>query len=94
MTTIAEIARRARVSTATVSHVLNRTKPVSRHTRELVETIARELGYSPSRFARRLKTGSSATIGLIAPDLTNPFFPGTLGNSSLGALWLLRGYSS
>lgn len=75
MTTIAEIARRARVSTATVSNVLNRTKPVSEHTRELVEDIARELGYTPSRFARSLKTGRSATFGLIAPDLTNPFFP-------------------
>jgi len=75
MTTISEIARRARVSTATVSNVLNRTKPVSPHTRELVETVARELGYTPSRFARSLKTGRSATIGLIAPDLTNPFFP-------------------
>ncbi|MEJ8570642.1 LacI family DNA-binding transcriptional regulator [Microbaculum marinum] len=75
MTTISQIARRARVSTATVSNVLNRTKPVSPQTRELVESVARELGYSPSRFARSLKTGRSATIGLIAPDLTNPFFP-------------------
>ena len=75
MTTIAEIARRARVSTATVSYVLNRTKPVSEQTRELVESIARDLGYTPSRFARSLKTGRSATFGLIAPDLTNPFFP-------------------
>ncbi|QPC42813.1 LacI family DNA-binding transcriptional regulator [Kaustia mangrovi] len=75
MATITEIARLARVSTATVSHVLNRTKPVSAKTRRIVEEIARELGYSPSRSARSLKTGRSATIGLIAPDLTNPFFP-------------------
>lgn len=75
MTTISEIARRARVSTATVSNVLNGTKPVSPQTRELVETVARELGYTPSRSARSLKTGRSATVGMIAPDLTNPFFP-------------------
>jgi LacI family transcriptional regulator len=75
MATLFQIAERAGVSIATVSNVLNGTKAVREETRRRVEQAARELGYSPSRFARGLKTGKSFTIGMIVPDLTNPFFP-------------------
>ncbi|MGF1610682.1 MAG: LacI family DNA-binding transcriptional regulator [Kiloniellales bacterium] len=75
MTTLSQIAERAGVSVATVSNVLNGTKAVREETRRRVEQAASELGYSPSRFARGLKTGKSSTIGMIVPDLTNPFFP-------------------
>ena len=73
MTTIAEIARRVRVSTATVSHLLNRTKPVSRHTRALLETIARELGILRRRVSGSDVIGKFACarehVRAVPPDL-------------------------
>ncbi|MGY2895329.1 LacI family DNA-binding transcriptional regulator [Deinococcus sp. UYEF24] len=73
--TIADVARHAGVSTATVSFVLNKTKTVTAEVRDRVLSSTQELGYQPSHAARALRTGKTATIGLIIPDLTNPFFP-------------------
>ena len=73
--TIADVARHAGVSTATVSFVLNKTKTVTAEVRDRVLRSTQELGYQPSHAARALRTGRTATIGLIIPDLTNPFFP-------------------
>lgn len=73
--TIADVARHAGVSTATVSFVLNKTKTVTAEVRDRVLRSTHELGYQPSHAARALRTGKTATIGLIIPDLTNPFFP-------------------
>lgn len=73
--TMLDVAREAGVSTATVSFVLNQTKPVSPTVRQRVQKAMTRLGYVPSHAAQTLRTGRSATLGLIIPDLTNPFFP-------------------
>ncbi len=69
-----DVARAAGVSVATVSRAFSETGAVSDGTRRKVLTEARRLGYSPNPAARRLITGKSGNIGLIVPDLTNPFF--------------------
>ncbi|MEJ2655441.1 MAG: LacI family DNA-binding transcriptional regulator, partial [Acidihalobacter sp.] len=73
--TLKDVARVAGVSTATVSHVLNGTKTVAEGTRERVEAAVEALGYRPSQPARTLRTGRHRVLGLLLPDLTNPFFP-------------------
>ena len=72
---MADVARRAGVSTATVSNALNGTGRVSKEASDRVRAAVGELGYLPSQTARNLKTGRSRTIGLVLPDITNPFFP-------------------
>lgn len=72
---IAEVAARAGVSPTTVSHVLSGRRPVSAATRQRVLGVIEELGYRPSTLARGLRTGRTATIALIIPDLANPFYP-------------------
>ncbi|MGP1458611.1 MAG: LacI family DNA-binding transcriptional regulator [Treponema sp.] len=72
--TIYEVAKRAGVSTATVSHVLNRTRYVSDELKARVMAAIKELNYKPNTAARRLRDGNSKAIGLIVPDCTNPFF--------------------
>lgn len=74
MATIVEVARRARVSTSTVSHVLNGTRFVSPATRTRVEAAVAGLRYRPNALARSLRRGRSHTLGMIVPDSANPFF--------------------
>ncbi len=74
MATIRDVAKRAGVSTATVSHVINGTRPVAERTRAHVLQVMKELNFVPSAFGRGLRTNSLKTIGFIAADLTNPFF--------------------
>lgn len=69
-----DVARAAGVSVATVSRAFSEAGAVSEGTRRRVLTEAKRLGYSPNPAARRLITGRSGNIGLIVPDLTNPFF--------------------
>lgn len=72
---IQDVARLARVSTSTVSNVIN-----GRHDRMRQGTLDRvlgaieQLGYTPSNSARQLKTGKNRTIGLIVPSVANPFW--------------------
>lgn len=74
--TIREVARRAGVSPATVSRVVNANgHAVSGHTRERVLRAVRTLGYAPHPIARGLRTRTTQTIGLIVPDIANPFYP-------------------
>ncbi|MCR2043703.1 LacI family transcriptional regulator [Anaerosalibacter massiliensis] len=74
--TIKDIAAIAGVSTATVSKVLNgKDKDISQATREKVLKITKEYNYVPNNVARSLVTKRTKTIGLIIPDITNPFFP-------------------
>ena len=73
--TLVQVAREAGVSTATVSFVVNGTKPVSPAVEQRVRTAIRTLGYQPSHTAQALRTGRSVALGLLIPDLTNPFFP-------------------
>jgi DNA-binding LacI/PurR family transcriptional regulator len=72
---IREIARRAGVSTATVSRAINRIPTVDPHLSKRVWKIAEEMGYYPSTQARALVSGKSRTLGLIVSEITNPFFP-------------------
>lgn len=74
--TIKDIAKEAGVSIATVSMILNqKDKNISSPTRKKVREIALRRGYVPNLMARSLKTRKTGIIGLIIPDITNPFFP-------------------
>lgn len=74
--TIDYIARLANVSKATVSRVLNnKAEGVGKETRARVQAIMKEYGYKPNLLARGIATSQTKTIGLIIPDITNPFFP-------------------
>jgi LacI family transcriptional regulator len=69
-----EVARRAKVSTATVSRVLNNASVVKTSTRARVMKAIRELKYHPNLHARSLAGGKSRTLGVIVSNLENPFF--------------------
>jgi LacI family transcriptional regulator len=69
-----DVAKRAGVSTATVSRVLNKIGVVKRSTRERVERAVEELKYYPNIHARALAGGSTRTLGVIVSNLENPFF--------------------
>jgi len=71
---IREVAKKAETSTATVSHVINKTRFVSEELTNRVKVAILELGYQPNEIARGLRRGGSKTIGLILPDNSNPFF--------------------
>lgn len=75
MTTVKDIAAAVGVSVATVSNVLNGRPNVGRATRERVLRIAQQMDYRPNRAAQAMRTGRTRAIGLVLPDLTNPFFP-------------------
>jgi LacI family transcriptional regulator len=68
------VAKRAKVSTATVSRVLNNAGPVKASTRARVLKVAEELNYHPNLHARSLAGGKSRTIGMIVSNMENPFF--------------------
>lgn len=73
--TIKDIAKLAGVSYATVSRALNNHPEVNIKTRARVIKIAKEHGYSPNEIARGLVKQSTNTIGLLVPDISNPYFP-------------------
>jgi len=75
MVTIYDIAKRANVSHMTVSRVLNSPHLVSEKTREKILKTAKEMGYKPNLIARSMRTKKTNYIGLILPDIINPFFP-------------------
>ena len=72
--TMADVARHAGVSAATVSRALSGTRPMSPEIRSKVVEAAEELGYRVNLVGRMLRQRRSATAGLIVPDLDNPFF--------------------
>lgn len=72
---IKDVALRAGVSTATVSHILNDTRVTSQETRNRVLAAIQELGYSQNQAARNLARGRSSLLGLLISDVRNPFFP-------------------
>ena len=73
--TIREVADRAGVSPSTVSRAFTRPEMVDTATRDRVLDVAGRLGYQPSASARSLRTGRTGAIGVLVPDLANPFFP-------------------
>src|SRR5216683_2017032 len=75
MATVRDIATAVGVSVATVSNVLNGKPNVGHIIRKKVLHAAKQLGYRPNRAAQAMRTGRTRAIGLVLPDLTNPFFP-------------------
>ena len=69
-----DVAKAAKVSVGTVSNVLNRSEVVAPKTLARVQATIKELGFVPNGFARNLRSGQSRTLGLIVPDVSNPFF--------------------
>ncbi|PJG81915.1 substrate-binding domain-containing protein [Caviibacterium pharyngocola] len=74
MTTMKDIARLAKVSTSTVSHVINNSRFVSEEVRQKVMRVVDELNYTPSVLARSLKIKETKTIGMLVTASNNPFF--------------------
>jgi LacI family transcriptional regulator len=72
---MADVARAAGVSRTTVSHVLSGNRPVAAGTAERVHAAIRAAGYKPSHLARSLRMSRSLSVGLLIPDITNPFYP-------------------
>ncbi|KGM97546.1 LacI family transcriptional regulator [Clostridium novyi A str. 4552] len=72
--TISDIAKQADVSQTTVSRVLNNSGYVKDETRKKVLKVIKDLNYSPSAIARSLSTKKTNIIGVIVPDIKNPFF--------------------
>ncbi|MCZ1010555.1 LacI family DNA-binding transcriptional regulator [Streptomyces lydicus] len=91
MTTMTDVARRAGVSVATVSHVLNDTRPVRPGTRAAVLGAIDELGYTPNTLARSLVTSRTRSIGLAVSAISNPYFTEIL--QGVEARALEAGYS-
>ncbi len=73
--TVQEIAKRAKVSTATVSRTINRIPTVDPILARRVWNVIEQVGYYPNTHARTLVSGRSRIFGLIVPEITNPFFP-------------------
>lgn len=89
-TTIAEVARRAGVSPATVSRVMNDRFQGEPDVAERVRAAAAQLDYSPSHLARSLALGQNNAVGFLVPDLANPAFQAVLSGLSKAAA--LDGY--
>ncbi len=88
--TLEQVAKRAGVSTATVSRVLNNVAAVKETTRKRVLRAAAELKYHPNLHAQTLAGGNSRTLGMIVSNLRNPFFLDIF--CSLEALATQNGY--
>ncbi|MEY9930619.1 LacI family transcriptional regulator [Catenulispora sp. GP43] len=73
--TINEVAKLVGVSTSTVSRAFTAPDQVRAETRDRILEVCAELGYSPNPSARSLRAGTTATLGMIVPDITNPFYP-------------------
>lgn len=70
-----EVAKLAGTSVAVVSYVINNgPRPVAKETRQRVLDAIKATGYRPNRIARALAAGNSGTVGLVVPDISNPFF--------------------
>jgi DNA-binding LacI/PurR family transcriptional regulator len=74
MKTIKDIARKANVSPATVSRVLNNTVPVNEEKRKKVIKVIQEYKYTPNTVAQSMRTKKSKMIGVVIPDFCNPFY--------------------
>ncbi|KEQ53780.1 LacI family DNA-binding transcriptional regulator [Sphingobium chlorophenolicum] len=89
--TIKDVAREAGASIATVSFVMNNSGSVGREMRARVIKAAEDLGYRGNQMAKTMRTGRSHLIGLVLPDLCNPFFPELA--HSVGEAARRRGYA-
>jgi LacI family transcriptional regulator len=75
MSNMKQVAKMAGVSLGTVSHVLNGSARVKEPLRKRVLDVVNSLGYQPSQLARGLRRDKTNMIGMVIPDVTNPFFP-------------------
>lgn len=75
MITLEDLALQAGVSHSTVSRALADSPLVNPSTKERIQNLARESGYQVNQVARNLKTRSTKTIGLVVPEVSNPFYP-------------------
>lgn len=73
-TTIADVAQAAGVSLMTVSRVMNNRPGVGEEMRQRILALAEDMNFRPSHLARGLATQQTSTIGIVVPDITNPFF--------------------
>jgi LacI family transcriptional regulator len=83
MVTIRQVAKKAGVSCATISRVINDSDTVKPKTREHVIRIIKEMGYAPNEVARSLSKNETKTIGVVVPDINNPFFGDVIKGVSL-----------
>ena len=74
MSTLIDVARRAGVSKSTVSNVIRGASLVAEPTRKRVERAIADMGYHPNAIARALKARASSALGIVVPDLANPFY--------------------
>ena len=74
MVTMSDVARVARVSASTVSHVINKTRTVLPETEKAVRDAIEATGYERDVIARSLRSGTTATIGLAMSTISNPYF--------------------
>ena len=72
--TIKDVAKLADVHPSTVSRVINSDSRISEKTKNTVLLVIKKLGYTPNAIARGLKTRRTYTLGMLIPDITNPFF--------------------
>ena len=86
MVTIKEIARKSGVSLATVSRVINNSRPVQSDIREKVMNVAEELGYVPNTAARALVNRRTDAIGVVVNNLHDPFFHDLIRGFEAGAI--------
>ena len=70
-----EVAKEAGVSIASVSYVMNGRDIVTDATKQRVLSAIEKLNYRPNKHAQTMRTGKTDAVGLILPDLSNPFFP-------------------
>lgn len=77
--TIRDVARESGLSVASVSRALSGSRPVTPAVARLADDVARRLGYRPDHVAQSLSTGRTATVGLVLPDISSPFFPALAG---------------
>jgi LacI family transcriptional regulator len=84
MTTIRQVAAAAGVSVATASRALSGSPSVIEPTRQRVLDVAAELDFTVSRLARSLVTGSTGNVGVVLPDVTNPFYSSFLAELEAG----------
>jgi DNA-binding LacI/PurR family transcriptional regulator len=78
--TIRDVARAAGVSPTTVSHALSGKRTVSATTRARIERVIEELGYRPNQVAASMTTGRTLTLGMLVPDIANPYFGQLVAN--------------
>ncbi|WP_146627070.1 LacI family DNA-binding transcriptional regulator, partial [Oenococcus oeni] len=89
---IKDIARASGVSVATVSRIINNNGRFSIKTKKKVESIIDQLGYEKNKFAVGLRSNQSKTVGILVPDITNPFYATVVKKSE--QLFFKKGYAT